>query len=93
MATYLNDAKKRVGGGGSHRRRVTQMCLVLRPSARHYALILDTESKPHAPSDTGTGARWAASGWNTPLAAQWADSRIAWREEMREESREAVVIP
>jgi len=44
-----------------------------------------TGGKPLAPSDTGTGARWAASGWNTPLAAQWADSRIAWRE--------AVVIP
>jgi len=34
-----------------------------------------------APSGAGTGARWAASGWNTPLAAQWADSRSAWREE------------
>jgi len=57
------------------------MCLALRLDARHYALMLDTVSKPLAPSDTGTGARWAASGWNTPLAAQWADSRIAWREE------------
>jgi len=36
-----------------------------------------------APSGAGTGARWAASGWNTPLAAQWADSRTAWREEIR----------
>jgi len=24
-------------------------------------------SESHAPSDTGTGARWAGSGWNTPL--------------------------
>ena len=48
-----------------------------------------TASKPHAPSGTGTGARWAASGWNTPLAAQWADSRTAWQEGIRE----AVVIP
>ena len=39
-----------------------------------------TGRKPLAPSDMETGARWAGSGWNTPLAAQWADSRIAWRE-------------
>jgi len=35
-----------------------------------------------APSGAGTGARWAASGWNIPRAAQWADFRTAWREEM-----------
>ena len=73
------------------------MCMALRLAARHYALMHGTGRKPRAPSDTGTGARWAASGWNTPLAAQWADSRIAWREESREGiqegSREAVVIP
>jgi len=56
------------------------MCLALRLDTMHYALMPDTGSKPHAPSDTGTGAHWAASGWNTPLAAQWADSRTAWRE-------------
>jgi len=54
-----------------------------------------TGRKPLAPSDTGTGACWAASGWNTPLAAQWADSRIAWREGSRAgsraESREALI--
>jgi len=59
---------------------VTQMCLPLRLAARHYGLIAGTGRKPRAPSDTGTGACWAASEWNTPLAAQWADSRIAWRE-------------
>ena len=42
--------------------------------------MFDTGSEPCTPSSTGTGARWAGSGWNTPLAAQWADSRIAWRE-------------
>jgi len=35
-----------------------------------------------APSGAGTGAHWVASGWNTPRATQWADSRTAWREEM-----------
>jgi len=67
----------------------------------HYGLVLDTGNEPRAPSGTGTGARWAASGWNTPLAAQWADSRTAWREgiregileESRQESREAIALP
>ena len=44
--------------------------------------MLDTASTVLAPSGTGTGAHWAASGWNTPRAAQWADSRAAWREGM-----------
>ena len=44
---------------------------------------LDTGNSVLAPSGTGTGARWAASGWNTPRAAQWADSRAAWREGIR----------
>ena len=52
-----------------------------------------TASKPRAPTDTGTGAHLAASGWNTPLAAGWADSRIGWREGSRAENHEAVVIP
>jgi len=41
---------------------VTQMCLALRLAAMHYALMLDTGSKPHALSDMGMGARWAGSG-------------------------------
>ena len=57
------------------------MCLALRLAARHYGLVPGTGTESLAPSDTGTGAHWAGSGWNTPLAAQWADSRIAWREE------------
>jgi len=55
--------------------------------------VLDTGNEPRAPSDTGTDARWAASLWNTPLAAQWADSRIAWREGSWAESREAIALP
>jgi len=43
------------------------MCLVLRLVAKHYAIMFDTGSKPHAASDTGTGAHWAGSGWHTPL--------------------------
>jgi len=59
---------------------VTQMFLVLRLAARHYGLMPNTGNEPRSPSGAGTGAHWAASGWNTPLAAQWADSHTAWRE-------------
>ena len=43
-------------------------------------VTMNVGSESCALSGTGTGARWAASGWNTPRAAQWADSRTAWRE-------------
>ena len=68
-----------------------------RPSVRYEHSVPDPKSENRAPSGTGTGARWAASLWNTPLAAQWADSRTAWREGIREgileESREAIALP
>jgi len=63
--------------------------LTPRPSVRYEHSVPDPKSENRAPSGTGTGARWAASLWNTPLAAQWADSRTAWREGIRE----AVTLP
>ena len=68
------------------------MCLVLRLDARHYALMRGTGRKPLAPSDTGTGARWAASGVFHPDAAQRAPVPVSLggKESVKKAGKESV---
>jgi len=55
-------------------------------------LVSYTASKPHAPSDTGTGARWAASGVFHPDAAQRAPVPVSLggKESVKKAGKESV---